>query len=205
MVASADKEDLTLVPQIQPGSQQPQTPSTGGETLFDIYGPVPTPEPFPFLTVGIVLLIALILFSLTYLYFKKKKEAPPPPIPPWDRALSELAEAKPMRTAENALKYMERASLILRRYIESRFAIQSTKQTTREFLHSSELENNQQLMSFRNELQTCLEQADLAKFAHRIPQDGQLLLMEDAVTAFVMKTKPAPADADSTAVTGGKS
>mgnify|MGYP000500050280 CR=1 FL=1 len=43
---------------------------------------------------------------------------------------------------------------------------------------------------FRNELQNCLEQADLAKFAHRRPGQHNLELMEKAVTTFVKKTEP---------------
>lgn len=192
-----DNQELTLVPQIQKGQQQSSAQGAGGETLYDIYGVVQTSEPFPFLAVGIALLVILIALVLAYLYNKKKKARPLPTVPPWDLALNELAAAKPLRSVKTALTYMERTGQILRTYIEGRFAIQSTRQTTREFLCSSELENHDQLLHFRLELQTCLEQADMAKFAHRIPRDEQLLAMEDAVTAFVMKTKPAPVDTNS--------
>jgi hypothetical protein len=87
---------------------------------------------------------------------------------------------------------MERVSSILRSYIESRFAIHSTRQTTREFLErvNRKAGTTKTLQESRVELQACLEQADMAKFAHRIPDQDNMEQMEIAVTAFVRKTEP---------------
>lgn len=186
----SDDEPLTLIPQTHQGNSATQTIPDNTNTLFDIYGPVPTNEPLPWLVIGAVILIVILLLIIVLLYLKRSKDKVAPQVPPWDRALLDLADAKTMRTPELGLQYMAKASQILRNYIESRFSILSTKKTTREFLHSSELEHHQQLTHFRGELQGCLELADMAKFAHRVPEDSQLVMMEDAVTAFVMKTKP---------------
>ena len=86
---------------------------------------------------------------------------------------------------------MEQASEILRRYIESRFAIRSTRQTTREFLAGlNDTGQHNPLAPYRPELRACLEQADMAKFAHLVPDSGIVAQMERAVTDFVNKTEP---------------
>jgi len=202
---SGEDEELQLMPQINqaqnsvqgPGAAQNPNiiPQTAGAVppqpaLFDIYGPVRTSEPIPYLYIGLALAALLAIALLLYYLRKKRKEKLPPPIPPWDIALSELAEAKSIRTPEHGLSYMDRAGQILRRYIESRFSVQTTRQTTLEFLHSKSLQKNRDLEQFRGELQECLEQADMAKFAHRIPDTTHLMQMEDSVTTFVVKTKP---------------
>jgi hypothetical protein len=205
--AIADESgELQLMPQLNQapnGSQTPrgiqnpniQIPQNVGNAaaqpaLFDIYGPVPTREPIPYLLIGLILAALLALAALFYFLSKRRKEKLPPPVPPWDIALSELAEAKSIRTPEHGLTYMDKVSQILRRYIESRFTLQTTRQTTMEFLRSKPLHNNPDLHNFKEDLQECLEQADMAKFAHRIPDNNHLNRMEDSVTTFVVKTKP---------------
>ncbi len=167
--------------------------------LHDIYGPVEVPEPFPYIKAALIATVLCLVGLIAYLLWRRHKNAPAPPIPPWDLALHELAEAKAMRTPEQGLAYMNRASLILRNYIDSRFEIKSTRQTTMEFLHSEELASVADLHDFRSELQQCLEQADMAKFAHLIPDKEDLVNMEDSVTNFVIKTRP-PQSGKQTAV-----
>jgi hypothetical protein len=200
-----ENEELQLMPQVNqaPNSSQTQgamqnsniqIPQNVGNAapkpaLFDIYGPVPTQEPLPYLTIGLILAALLVLAIVFYFLSKRRKEKLPPPVPPWDIALSELAEAKSIRTPEHGLTYMDRVSQILRRYIESRFTLQMTRQTTMEFLRSKPLHNNPELQNFKEDLQECLEQADMAKFAHLVPDNNHLDRMEDSVTTFVVKTK----------------
>lgn len=112
-------------------------------------------------------------------------------MPPWEKALLDLADAKKLLSPERALLYMDRVSQILRGYIEARFAIQSTRQTTREFLQGlTDVGGSSPLQAHKSELQDCLEQADMAKFAHHHPALGNLEQMEVAVTTFIKKTEP---------------
>lgn len=189
---TGEDANLTLLPQANQNLQPGPPPSKAGpqEYLFDIDGPVEIKVAFPIWTTVALIFAVIVLLVLGYLFYKRKKTVSIPPILPWDRALNELAEAKTLRCPSTGLRYMERASLILRNYIESRFAILTTRQTTREFLHSDALQNHQQLIDFRSDLRNCLEQADMAKFAHLIPHDQQLVGIEDAVTNFVLRTKP---------------
>jgi hypothetical protein len=188
---------LTLLQEPQKSGRTIQNPAltnpalTGrNEELRDIYGPVPITEPPPYLLIagGVCLLLSA---ALLYWFLRKKGAKTPPPIPPWERALLDLAEAKRLLSPERGLLYMDRVSQILRSYIESRFAIQSTRQTTREFLAGlTGVGNNSPLQTYKTELKDCLEQADMAKFAHHLPQLGNLEQMEVAVTTFIQTTVP---------------
>lgn len=193
-VLAGDQGDqpLTLMPPRQPADKtanQPQTLQQSDE-LHDIHGPLPIVGQPPYLAIaGIILAILLIHAAL--LFWLKRRSKPGPAAPhPWETALCELAAAKPLQSAGQGLLYMERAGQILRRYIESRFAIRSTRQTTREFLAGLSQAGNSSLDDYRPELQVCLEQADMAKFAHRVPDLDNMAQMERAVMDFVKKTEP---------------
>lgn len=153
---------------------------------------MPIKEQPPYLLIAGVILLLLLLMALAYWYFKKKAKPAPPPVPPWEKALLELADAKMLLNPERGLLYMDRVSQILRSYIESRFAIQSTRQTTREFLQGlTGVDDSSPLQTFKTDLQECLEQADMAKFAHHLPKLENLEQMELAVTSFIKRTEPA--------------
>lgn len=176
-----------------PGLQAPVPQMTGGQQeLHDIYGPVSVPEPINYPLIAGIILLLIIIGLLTYLFFRKKQETAPPPIPPWDKALSDLIEARPLMTRERGLDYMNRVSLILRNYIETRFGIKSTRQTTREFLSCLDVKNSAGLKPFRAELQHCLEQADMAKFARHLSDSDNLMRVEEGITGFIKNTRPAP-------------
>jgi len=190
--SSGNSAPLTLLKDPQQTSQATQNQGINNQELHDIHGPVPIKEQPPYLLVGGVILLVLLLLALAYWYFKKKVKPAPPPIPPWDKALLELADAKMLLSPERGLLYMDRLSQILRSYIESRFAIQSTRQTTREFLQGlTGVDDSSPLQTFKTELQECLEQADMAKFAHHLPKLENLEQMELAVTSFIKRTEPA--------------
>lgn len=170
--------------------QQPQ-PADQPKEIRDIYGPLELTEQAGMLLYGGVIALLLLLAVAVFLLLKIRKQSTTPPTPPWEKALSELTEARKLLTPDRALLYMDRVSLILRNYVESRFGIKSTRQTTREFL--STLGSSSADSSIRNcraELQTCLEQCDMAKFAHQIPLQQNMEMMEGAIIGFVEKTRP---------------
>lgn len=191
--AGNEEAPLTLlnkVPQT-PQTSQGQTIPTQTEQLRDIYGPVLLTEQPPYLLIAGSIFSILLLAAAIFWFLRKREKPAPPPVPPWEKALLDLAEAKKLLTPERGLQYMDRASQILRRYIESRFAIQSTRQTTREFLRGlTGIGGNSPLQAHKKELQGCLEQADMAKFAHHIPEVRNLEMMEEAVTTFIKRTEP---------------
>lgn len=191
---SSSDAPLTLLNKPPKSVQTTQNPTIANqaEELHDIYGPVPIAEQPPYLLIAGIILLVLVVAVAIFWFLKKSGKPTPPPIPPWEKALLDLAEAKRLLNPERALLYMDRVSQILRSYIESRFAIQSTRQTTREFLQGlTGIGGNSALQTHKTELRNCLEQADMAKFAHHIPEIKNLEMMEDAVTTFIKKTEPA--------------
>ena len=197
LLALADQNNggaapLTLLQQPGTGPQTTQKQNSGKEdtTLHDIHGPVPLIEQPPYLLLAGSILILLAAAAALYWFMKKRTRPAPPPVPPWERALQDLAEAKRLLSAERALFYMERVSQILRRYIESRFAIKSTRQTTREFLDQlATSSDSASLLRYKSDLQSCLEQADMAKFAHHTADIASLEMIGAAVVDFVQKTQ----------------
>ncbi|BHH85665.1 hypothetical protein [Desulforhopalus sp. 52FAK] len=200
--SSASPPQMSQIP--QPGqmgqmgqmgqsAQGAQTPQSASEqmTMYDVYGVVPTRAPVPYLYIGLGILLALLVSALIYwLYKRKKRPRAVPVILPWERALTDLTEARSLFGMGQGRAYMDRVSQILRCYVEDRFAIKSTRQTTREFLRSLKNTNDSEISNYKMELQNCLEQADMAKFAHKVQDEQNLNIMETAVATFVHATSP---------------
>lgn len=158
--------------------------------LHDIHGPVPTSEYPPYLLGAALGLLAMLVVALIIYFLKKRKKPLPPPIPPWETALHELALARQLMGDGQWLRYMDQAGQILRRYIEVRFAIRSTRQTTREFFAGLNSSGSASLLKYQGELRACLEQADMAKFAHLVPNHDHMEQMEEAVRTFIISSRP---------------
>ncbi|TKB24283.1 DUF4381 family protein [Desulfopila sp. IMCC35006] len=192
--SASNAAPLTLLQQPGKNAQTAQTPNTAKEDneLRDIQGPVPLIEQPPYLLLAGIILALLAAGAALYWFINRRTRPAPPPVPPWEKALQELAEAKRLLSPERALLYMDRVSQILRRYIEARFAIKSTRQTTGEFLQGlADTGSNSLLQRHKSELQLCLEQADMAKFAHHAQDIHSLEIIEGAVITFIKKTEPA--------------
>jgi len=192
------EQPLTLLNQPQkksgPAVQLPQSPPKP-EEIRDIYGPLELRDSPRMLLYGTIIGLLLFAAAALFLLLKRRKRSTAPQIPPWERALAELTEARTLLTADKPLLYMTRVSQVLRNYIESRFAIKSTRQTTGEFLRDLNTSSADPLIkNCRDELQTCLEQCDMAKYAHQIPMEKKMKLVEDAIVGFIKKTRPDAAE-----------
>ncbi|MFH0782719.1 MAG: DUF4381 family protein [Pseudomonadota bacterium] len=184
LAADPGKETLTL-------QKNPKQQTTSQDTvLHDIHGPLPTSEYPPYLMEAALGLFALLVIALVIYFLKKRKKPLPPPVPPWETALQELAEARQLMGDGKWLLYMDQAGQILRRYIELRFAIRSTRQTTREFFAGLNASGSASLLKYQGELRACLEQADMAKFAHLVPNQNHMEQMEEAVRTFIISSRP---------------
>ncbi len=169
---------------------QPQQ-SQQFEDIRDIRGPVVLADKQDLflpvtLGVGVLLLVVLLIFFLR----RKKPSAPLPD--PGEIALAELSAAKSYMIEGQPLRYAERLSTILRRYIEDRFHIRSTRQTTSEFLHCLTRNIGSKetgLHTHTENLKECLERCDMAKFAHNSPGTNGMGKMEHSVRNFVETTR----------------
>ncbi len=199
-IQSDPRPPLKVLGNKQHKTNQPSLPSLlsnraqmngANEDIRDIQGPVILPESKNFwIPVAIGALILLLIALIFFLIKKNKKSAPQ--IPAHEIALAELAKAKAWMNTKKGLFYAQRLSEILRQYIESRFFVQSTRQTTEELLAELQTDStsNNGIHPHIGDLQVCLERCDMAKFAHLAPDDQSMDEMESSVRDFIETTKP---------------
>lgn len=164
-------------------------------TLHDIRGPVPLPDAPDLLFWLLVALAVVVVAALLFLSFRKRRKTESLPPLPHEIALAELDRLHPLMNPAQAQLYADQLAEVLRRYLEARFHIPSTRRTTREFLLDlgKSLPGGNHLEPHRDRLRHCLEQCDLAKFAHYTPGGQGLEAMEQAVRDFVLTTgQPRP-------------
>lgn len=169
------------------GQSAGAAPGQGAPEFHDIRGPVAVSIPSDFLVPMLIVAETLGLSALGwYLWRRRKRSVFAIPLA-HERALSELAAVRAALNPEQTREQAARLAEILRGYLEARFVLPVTRQTTREFFAglSSHQRLSQEMDGYRQELQTCLELADVAKFALRIPTLEDLETMEEAVRSFV--------------------
>jgi hypothetical protein len=182
---SSPSPPLKLQPTPVPAQNSPQV-----EVIRDIRGPVPVSDSPRFLIPALVALALLIIAILVVVFLKRRRKPTVTVSPPDVIALAELDQARSLMA--QPLVYAERLSTLLRQYIESRFQIHSTRQTTREFF--SALKSNTTMAgaegaNHTGDLQACMEQCDLAKFAHGAPNQERMVGMDQAVRNFIETTR----------------
>jgi hypothetical protein len=165
------------------------TPQT--DEIHDIKGPVPLSDTPPFLVPAVAAAVILCILAALILFFLKRRKKQVAVVSPPDViALKELDQARNLMA--HPLVYAERISTILRQYIEARFQIRSTRQTTREFfarLQSGTTIAEVDIRTHAGDLQECMEQCDIAKFAHGTPNQASMIGMDRAARNFIETTR----------------
>ena len=160
------------------------------EDIRDIKGPVPLSD-LPAYLIPALAGLGLCLAAVLLFFFLKRRKGPKMVASPPDViALTDLDRARGLM--ERPLVYAERVSAILRQYIEARFQIRSTRQTTREFfarLQDSTTIAEVDIKNRKGDLQECMEQCDIAKFAHGTPNKEGMTGMDQAVRNFIETTR----------------
>ncbi len=186
---------LQLVP--GPGSPPPPALQQGGQSmgeqvqLRDIHPPLPLPEEanYTLLVAGVILFL-LLLAAVVWFFRGRRKKVHLPFA--HDTALADLVAARSLMTPEQGLQYAKRLSDILRSYIEARFRIHTTRQTTKEFFVSLAENPGRAAMGLEahsDSLHECLDHCDLAKFARCTPDRNGMEQMERAVQDFIESTR----------------
>ncbi|MCK9173711.1 MAG: hypothetical protein M0O96_00335 [Desulforhopalus sp.] len=154
----------------------------------DIHGPIVIPDTlFSSLEIiVIVLCAAATIAALFYLYRRLHRHKA---ATLQEEYLRRFEALRPLRKGSN-IRWVEEANNLLRSYIERRFSLHTTRQTTGEFLRSPELETLSPLQDVQTELRRCLEQADLAKFARYQPKEEELDEMEKAIRILIKHSRP---------------
>jgi len=163
------------------------------EALTDDLQLLEPPEPFRmnwwYVAAGVAVLLLIIIIvrirgrsRLIRLEAAKIRRA-------WVDALEELEKLFALIDKEESRPYAVESSAIIRHYIEDRFEIVASRQSTEEFLesaqHSPKLEPRHQ-QSLGEFLRIC----DLLKFARTMADKQELRNLHDAAVAFVKETRP---------------
>ncbi|MFH2121857.1 MAG: DUF4381 family protein [Pseudomonadota bacterium] len=187
LVAPASPSDPQ---QVQSAPMPPGQPQEA-ITLHDIRGPVALPDSSRMLLWLLIGLAFLVIVGLFIYFWKRRRKGEKPPSA-HDVALAELGRLRSMMNPEQALLYAAQLAEVLRRYVEVRFHMHSTRQTTREFFLglAGNLQAGNSLDEHYDRLKECLEQCDMAKFAHCIPDQPEMEAMEGAVESFIKASVP---------------
>ena len=159
--------------------------------LRDIHPPVLLPEPPDYTLPVIAVLLLLAVLAVVFWFFRIRKKKISFPLA-HETALAELIRARSLMSSGQALQYAVVLSDILRGYIEKRFRIKTTRQTTKEFfaaLRGNSGKAVTELEEHHDSLKVCLDQCDMAKFARRIPELNNMEKMEAAVHDFIEATR----------------
>jgi hypothetical protein len=118
---------------------------------------------------------------------------------PFEVALERLEQLRALLQPERALEFSTEISGIIRSYIEQRFNVTATHQTTEEFLRDLLTSSNASLAKHRTLLSAFLHQCDLVKFAGMSLTLQSMESLHASARTFVLETaKPE----DSTAAAG---
>jgi len=118
---------------------------------------------------------------------------------PYELALEKLEAARQWMQPATAREFSIAVSLVVRNYIETRFATCAAHRTTDEFLHDCVASPDSTLAGYRESLGNFLNHCDLAKFARWILSTDEMEAMLQSACAFVRatgrteETNPAPA------------
>ena len=160
--------------------------------LRDIHPPLLLPEEPNYALFAAGLLLVVFLAALLFWFFRLRKKTIVLPFA-HETALADLARARSIMTGEQALQYAGEVSSILRSYIEKRFHIQTSRQTTKEFFARLTVDSGAPYPMFPEKhctsLQECLRQCDMAKFARFSPDQPGMEKMEAAIQGFIEDTR----------------
>ncbi len=176
-----------------PGAAGTGAPGTGdaAEDIRDIRGPkfILPVWLVPALLAGALLLALGVYAAWRWLRRRRRPRA----LLPFEVALQRLEALRTLMQPQNAREFSIAVSDIVRGYIEQRFDVTATHQTTEEFLHDLLASANNALARHRTLLSEFLQQCDLVKFAGMSLTVQNMESLHRSACAFVLETaKPEP-------------
>jgi len=165
-------------------------PANAADDIRDIRGPkaVPTAGLWLVETAGAAALAALAYAA--WRWYRRVKNAPKTAS---EIALAQLENALRLMQPENAREFSIEVSEIVRKYIEARFNVLASHQTTEEFLHGLVEPSDALLARHQELLGDFLGHCDLAKFARWVLSVEEMKTMHESARTFVVETAKAPA------------
>ncbi len=148
---------------------------------------------------GLWILAIIIALGVTayVIYFVTKKKnpfapAPQKPIPPYEKALQELAQLRAEKLCEQGKErdFYTRLTDILRVYLHGRFGINAMEMTSTQIRHT--LQANEETRLSKKNMEQVLETADFVKFAKVRPLPDDNVKAFNSAMQFIEDTKPQP-------------
>jgi hypothetical protein len=168
--------------------------AAAADDIRDIRGPkaVPsTPWVMPALLAGVIILAL-------YAYVVRRRH-PRPRVPPRRRnltlseqTLERLEQTRPLMRPATAREFGIAASEVIRSYIEKRFEVSATQQTSEEFLQTLLQSSNDVLTRHRALLAQFLQQCDFVKFAGTSLAAADLESLFQSARGFVLQSGEPP-------------
>jgi hypothetical protein len=190
-------------PQAPPGAWQPShggapavpdasVASPDSEDIRDIRGPKAVA---PAWQLPAVAAAALLLAVGAYVYWRIRRRRPRPLLP-FEIALQRLEDIRPLMVPPRAAEFSVAVSDIVRGYIEQRFEVTATRQTTEEFLRDIVDSADTPLARHRAVLGRFLQQCDFVKFGGASLSVPSMESLRQSARTFVRETAQADAAVD---------
>ena len=160
-------------------------PATNAEDIRDIRGPKAVPSPDLWLA---ELAGATALAALAYAAWRWYRRVKTAPKTPSEIALEQLEKALRLMQPESGREFSIEVSEIIRTYIEARFRVKASHQTTEEFLHGLMEPSDALLARHQELLSDFLGHCDLAKFARWVLSEEEMKSMHASAKTFVVET-----------------
>jgi hypothetical protein len=158
---------------------------TLAEDIRDIRGPKYL---FPDWVLPAVIAGAALLALALYALWRWRRKRRAPPLLPHEIALQLLDEIRALMQPASAREFCVAVSDIIRRYIEQRFEVTATRQTTEEFLRDLLGSANVSLARHQERLRDFLYQCDFVKFAALSLTLNNMETLRQSARAFVLQT-----------------
>jgi hypothetical protein len=168
----------------------PAAPTTAAEDIRDIRGPKAVPSAELWLMELAGAAAATALAYAAWRWYRWVKIAPKTAS---EIALEQLEKALRLMQPDTAREFSTAVSEIVRKYIEARFHVLASHQTTEEFLHGLVEPSDALLAGHQELLGDFLGHCDLAKFARWILSVEEMKTMHESARIFVLRTAKTPA------------
>lgn len=163
--------------------------AAAGQDIRDIRGPKAGPGPGAHPEMLAVAAIAALCFA--YLIWRQLQRSRKPPSLSAS-ALQRLEGTRALLSQHTAQAFSVSASDVIRDYIEKRFELEATRQTTEEFLHALLQSSNEVLARHSASLAQFLQQCDFVKFTGSSLQVSDMEALLQSARRFVLETDAQP-------------
>jgi len=198
VAVSAQDGSVTNLPFPDLSLRVESTLASTNAPMRDIKGLAGWPGPSHLRLLAVLALIALVALAAGYIAWRRTRKPRPaapaaPPVPAHEVALRALADllAKRWIEEEQVEPFYVAVSGIVRTYLEQRFQMRATEQTTEEFIRDA-VQSRFLSPAHKDLTRAFLEQSDLVKFARHRPGAPEMRGAYEAAERLVRETIPAP-------------